>query len=113
MKAGSFLVILFFIFNLLALNILPSSDCTHARNIVSVENLNVLGMAQISKDYFAASPNANDIVSRSKSQIPSWQGSLFLRLLQQIDPSTGPFLSEAFLPPSTVSKVVLTTILRC
>jgi hypothetical protein len=113
MKTSHFLVILLLIFNSLAFNILPSPECTHARSIISVENMYDSGIAQISKEYFPASPYSTFVTSKSKSQIPSWQSHLSFELIQRIRQQVGYIPFEVFLPPSTTSKVVLATILRC
>jgi len=112
-KTSHFLLTLLSILGLVAFNILFASECTHTRTIVSVQNLDLSEIIQVSKEYLPASLFPALLAPKSKPQIPSWQGSLFIRLVQRIYPSTGQFLLEVFLPPSTILKVVSTIILRC
>ncbi len=113
MRARRFLVVVLLIFSLLAFNTLPPSECTHNRIIVSVGNLDTSQIPQISKEYFSDSPSSAFVTLKSRPQIPSCQGSLFFKFLRQIHPSTCRFPLEAFLPPSTILKLVSTTIMRC
>jgi len=113
MKISHFLVILLLIFNLLAFDILLASECIHTRTMVSMENLNLSEILQVSKEYLPASLSSALLASKSKPQIPPWQGSLFFRLLQRARLATDQFLLEAFPPPSTILNVVSTIILRC
>lgn len=113
MKASHFLVMLLLILNLLTFGILPASECIHTRTMVSMENLNLSEILQVSKEYLPASLSSALLASKSKPQIPPWQGSLFFRLLQRARLATDQFLLGAFLPPSTILNVVSTIILRC
>jgi hypothetical protein len=114
MKTRHFPVILFLIFNLFGLGFLPPSEFTHhTPTTESVENQDLPEIIQVSKEYLPASLSPALLASKSRPQIPSWQGSLFIRLLQRTHLATDQFLLEAFLPPSTILNLVSTIILRC
>jgi hypothetical protein len=113
MKICRFLVILLLILNLFAYDILLAPERTHIRTIISAENQDLPEILQVSKEYLPASLCSGLVGFKSRPQIPSWQGSLFFRLLQRTHLATDQFLLEVFLPPSTILNVASTIILRC
>jgi hypothetical protein len=112
MKISHFLLALFLTLNLLAFGILPS-ECSHTQTILSIENLDLSEIIQASKECLPTSLSPALLASKSRPQIPSWQGSLFIRLLQRTHVATDQFLLEAFLSPSTILNLVSTIVLRC
>ena len=113
MKNGHFLVTLVLILSLLTFDILPASQCTHPRTIVSVRNLDLSEILQVSKEYLPASLSSALLVLKSKPQIPSWHGRLLLEFPLWTHHPVSHFLSEVFLLSPTILQLISSTVLRC
>jgi hypothetical protein len=112
-KTSHFLVTLLLMLSLLAFDILPASGCTHTRTLVSVENLDLSEILQVSKEYLPALLFSALLASKSRPQIPSWHGRLLLEFPLRTQQQVGHFLSEVFLLPPTILELVSATVLRC
>ena len=112
MKPSQSFMILSLVFSFLVFNTFPPRECNYSQTI-SVEDVDISGILQISKENFPASPSSILGAFKSRPQVPSWQVSPFSKLLQDINLSTGNSPLEVIPPRSAISKAVLTTILRC
>jgi hypothetical protein len=112
-KTCHFLVTLFLIPTLLAFDILPASEYTDIRTFVSIENLGLSEILQVSKEYVPASLSFALLASKSRHQIPSLDGRLLLEFPPPAHQPVGHFLLKVFLLPPTVLELVSATVLRC
>jgi hypothetical protein len=71
------------------------------------------GVPEISKDYFPASTQFVLVASKSKTQISLWHARLCLQAFHKAHQPDPHFWSVKTVPPSVISWVALTTVMRC
>jgi len=71
------------------------------------------GVPEVSKDYFPAFTQSVLVASKSKTQISLWHARLCLQVSHQAHHPEPHFWSAKTVPSSVISRVALTTVMRC
>ncbi len=71
------------------------------------------GVPEISKDYFPTSTQSALVTSKSKTQIPLWHARLCLQVSHQAHHPEHHIWSTNTVTSSAISRVALTTVMRC
>jgi hypothetical protein len=71
------------------------------------------GVPEISRDYFPASTQTVLVASKSKTQIPLWHARLCMQVSHQAHHPEPHFGSAKTVSSSAISRVALTTVMRC
>jgi len=71
------------------------------------------GIPEISKDYLPACTGSILVASKSKTQIPLWHARLCLKVFHHTYQPEPHFWSAKTVTSSAISRVALTTVMRC
>ena len=107
MKTRHLLVVFPLLLSVLALGIsFPAEFFLHSELLDT-------GVPEISKDYFPTSTQSALVTSKSKTQIPLWHARLCLQVSNQTHHPEHHIWSAKTITSSAISRVALTTVMRC